>query len=119
MAARDGGGSVPERWGDRRGQRVTVEGTAVDAMAGAMVLRDDGGESIWIDGLDHWPKGYYRGGDDGRHVRVTGIVIERDDLPALVEQPGEQKQGIPVKSEAELAGARHRYLLTDAKWSPL
>jgi hypothetical protein len=51
-------------------------------------------------------------------VRVTGTVIERNDLPAFVPRPNEPlMQGIPVASESELPRARHRYLLANASWT--
>jgi hypothetical protein len=108
----------PTEWAALRGQRVTVEGKAANAKAGAIVVRGKEDPPIWIDGLASWPAGYDHGGSEGGAcVRVTGIVIERSDLPALVEKPSEPAmQGIPAASDADRERASRRYLLKDATW---
>jgi hypothetical protein len=59
-------------------------------------------------------------GDRGKHLRVTGTVIKRDDVPVYVEKPGElPRQGIPVKSEADVERLKWRFLLKGAKWTVL
>ena len=106
----------PGSWGDVLGRTLTLEGLAADAKLGALLLSDEG-DSVWIEGLDAWPEGFYRGADQGKRVRVTGTVILRDDLPVFVETPGEPaRAGVPVESEAELDAARRRYLLANARW---
>ncbi len=108
----------PKDWSGHVGQTVTLEGRAVDAKIGAL-LQGQGG-AIWIDGLDSWPEGFYSGGDQGKRLRVTGTVIKKDDLPVIVQKPGElPRAGIPVQSEEELERAKWRYLLKDAKWTVL
>jgi hypothetical protein len=108
----------PKDWSKVLGQTVTLEGTAANAMMGALLLGD--GNAIWIDGKDAWPAGFYEGGDKGKRLRVTGVVIKRDDVPAFVEKPGEgAKQGVPVKSEEELEKAKWRFLLKNATWTTL
>jgi hypothetical protein len=107
--------SWPTNWALYLNQKVTIEGVAVDSKLGAQLIGE--GADIWIDGLDYWPTGFYLGGRQGKHLRVTGIVIERNDLPIFV--PGEnteQKGGIPVKKEADLEKAKKRFLLKDASW---
>ena len=106
-----------ERW--KVGETVTLEGRALDEKVGAVLVNGD--RSIYIDGLDRWPAGFYRGGSDGKRVRVTGQVIEKSDLPVFVASStgGLQKAGIPVQSEEQVAAARLRWLLTGAKWEPL
>jgi hypothetical protein len=97
------------------GQTVTLEGTAANAKAGALLQLKDG--VIWIDGLDAWPEGFYTRGQ-GKHLRVTGTVIEKHDLPVFVQRPGEPAPaGIPVTSEEEREKASYRRLLKDAKWT--
>jgi hypothetical protein len=109
----------PKDWSKHLGQTVTLEGTAANAKLGALLLAGDG-ESIWIDGLDQWPEGFYSGGSKGKRVRVTGTVIKRDDMPVFVQKPGEPlREGIPVQSEEELEKAKWRFLLKDAKWTVL
>lgn len=108
----------PRDWSSHVGQTVTLEGTAVDLKFGARLHGD--GNAIWIDGLDAWPDGFYLGGEKGKRLRVTGVVIKRDDLPVFFQKPGEPvRQGMPVKSEEELATAKWRYLLKNAKWTVL
>lgn len=108
----------PRDWSSHVGQTVTLEGTAVDLKFGARLHGDR--NAIWIDGLDAWPDGFYSGGDQGKRLRVSGVVIKRDDLPVFFQKPGEPiRQGMPVKSEQELATAKWRYLLKNAKWTIL
>lgn len=108
----------PKDWSRHVGRKVALEGMAVNAKLGALLLAE--GQAIWIDGLDAWPPGFYSGGDQGKRLRVTGTVIKRDDLPVFVDKPGEPvRAGIPVQSERELETAKWRYLLQDAKWTVL
>jgi hypothetical protein len=108
----------PKEWSEYVGQTVTVEGTAANAKLGAFLLGKQ--ESIWIEGLDAWPEGFYSGGDQGKRVRVMGTVIRKDDVPVFVQKPGVPlPQGIPVASEEEREKAKWRYLLKDARWSVL
>ena len=108
----------PKAWAPLAGTRVTVEGTALDAKMGAILAGD--GVEIWIDGRDSWPDGYYHGCRNGRRVRVSGLVIVRDDLPVFVPEKGEpQRAGMPVPAGTDLAQACRRYLLSEARWTPL
>lgn len=100
------------------GQLVTLEGKALDAKEGAL-LEGDGG-SIWLEGIDGWPRGYYKGGDDGRRVRVTGVVIEKSDRPVFIDEPGApQKAGIPVPAGTDLKKAARRLLLRNPVYTPI
>jgi hypothetical protein len=106
----------PEGFEEHIGQIVTLEGTAADAKLGALLVGD--GNSIWIDGLESWPEGFYRGGDNSKRLRVTGKIIKRDDMPVFIQKPGEKASaGIPVKNEQELEQGKWRFLLKDAKWT--
>ncbi len=107
----------PKDWSEQLGQSVTVEGMALNAKLGAL-LGGDGGP-IWIDGRDEWPNGFYSGGNKGKRVRVTGVVIKRDDMPVFLQTGGVIPQGIPVNSEEELQKGKRRFLLRDAKWTLL
>ncbi len=50
-------------------------------------------------------------------VRVTGMVIRREDIPTFVQKAGEpEKSGVPVQSEADLPKAKRRYLLANVTW---
>ncbi|MGE3804667.1 MAG: hypothetical protein AB7K24_08360 [Gemmataceae bacterium] len=102
----------PKDWSTLVGKKITVAGTAQDRKLGATVVGE--GESIWIDGLHSWQQ------DNDRRVRVTGIVITRNDLPVFVPKPGEPvPQGIPIGRDEDLEKASRRYLLQDARWETL
>ena len=93
------------------GGRITVVGVARDAKLGALV-ETDRGATFWIAGLDSWPAEF-----SGKRVRVRGRAAEASDLPAFVRVPGEpEKSGIAVSSPAELAAARRRTVIHDARW---
>jgi hypothetical protein len=115
---RASGPAWPKDWSGHVGQTVTLEGTAANAKLGAILQGKDG--VIWIEGLDSWPEGFCSGGNQGKRLRVTGVVIRKDDLPVFVQKPGEPPSaGIPVASEEEREKAKRRYLLKDAKWTEL
>ncbi len=100
------------------GKRIAVEGWAVNRPIGAELVGDD--FSIWIDGLDFWPEGYYTGGDRGKRVKVTGVLAEDHALPVFIPEKGKPiPQGIPVPEGTDLYKASHRYLLKDARWELL
>jgi hypothetical protein len=108
----------PTNWSSLLGQTVTVEGTA-EALKVGPYLVSNGQGGIWIDGLDSWPAECFSG-DQGKRLRVTGTVIQKDDLPVFVLKPGELvPAGIPVRSEEEREKAKWRFLLTRAKWTVL
>jgi hypothetical protein len=110
--------SRPKDWSADVGRVVTVDGWVANQMLGASLQTEQG--TIFIDGRDSWQEGFYSGGDRGKHLRVTGTVIKRDDVPVFVQKPGEPpRQGIPVESEAELQTAKWRFLLKEAKWTVL
>ncbi len=93
------------------GHVITIEGLPEDAKLGA-VLMIGGARTVWIDGLDEWPRELR-----GKVVEVTGKVIERSDLPIFVHRDGEpERAGIPVGPGTDLAQARRRFLLTEARW---
>ena len=101
---------------DLLGKKITVEGTAVNAKLGALLITKDS-SSIWINGIDSWPTGYYLGGDNGKTLKVTGTLIEKYDLPVFIYKEGElPKSGIPVPVGTDLKEASRRYLLKGAKW---
>ncbi|MBI4852911.1 MAG: hypothetical protein HY819_14040 [Acidobacteria bacterium] len=110
--------SWPSDWTPYLNKKVVLEGIAIDSKLGAQLLGKD--NSIWIDGLDSWPKGFYQGGSQGKLLHVTGIVIERSDLPVFVPKEGEpQKTGIPVSQESDIPKAQKRFLLKDASWETI
>ncbi len=95
-----------------QGERVTVTGVAREAKVGPVVVTEDG--TVWID-LECWPDQLV-----GKRVRVEGVYVVRSDLPVFVRKEGEpEKSGIPVSSPEEVAEARKRTVLTDARWELL
>lgn len=103
---------------DYLGESIALEGKAANAKLGAQLI----GENfvIWIDGLGAWPEGFYLGGDEGKRIKVTGVVIEKHDLPVFIPREDEpEKTGIPVLKDTDLREASHRYLLKDAVWEPM
>lgn len=122
----------PDDWSTLLGQRVTIDGWAAEAKLGSMLDEDgqlDKG-SIWIDGK-RWPDGYYGGPDKRKHVRVTGTVIKRDDMPVYLAEKGTwppkvvnggdfpYRAGIPAYSKEELERYKWRFLLENATWKVL
>lgn len=98
------------------GKRVLLKGWAVNRKGGAVLVTDDG-EHVWIDGLASWPDGYYRGGDKGKRLRVSGTLDEDHGLPVFVQKEGEPiVQGVPVPEGTDLEKASHRFVLRDASW---
>ena len=100
---------------DLLGKKIEISGIAINAKLGALLITEDG--SIWINGKEEWPKGYYYGGDNGKKLKVTGTVIEKYDLPVFIQKEGELPQsGIPVPEGTDLKEASRRYLLKNVKW---
>ena len=94
----------------RLGTEVSVVGRAEDAKLGARIVAADK-PWIWLDGVHSWPEGYR-----GTLVRVTGILIERHDLPVFIPQPGEpMRGGMPVPPGTDLHEASQRYLLSNVR----
>jgi hypothetical protein len=107
----------PKDWSNLLGSMVTLEGRAANAKLGALLIGNS--TEIWIDGLDSWPNGFYNGGDSGKRLRVTGMVIKRDDMPVLMPGEGATRQGVGVSPGSDLEKAKSRYLLWGAKWTVL
>lgn len=87
---------------EQLGQAVTVQGTALNAHAGALLERA-GARNIYIDGLDRWPPEVY-----GKPVEVTGTLQSRRLAPEPVVSEG----GIPSHG---MAGGE-RLVLEGATW---
>lgn len=82
------------------GSQVTIEGTARNAMAGAVVLTADR-TPVYVDGLERWD-----GAFDGKKISASGTLRKRgaDDV---VAGNGEQASGI---------GADH-FVLEQPTWA--
>jgi len=95
------------------GKPVTLIGEAEVQKEGACLRGMD--FHIYVDALQDWPKELV-----GKKVSVSGIVIERYDLPVYVSRPGGPvRDARPVPAGTDVHKAAHRYLLKDAKWRPL
>jgi hypothetical protein len=106
----------PKDWSDCVGKLVTVDGVVVDMKIGAALFGDE--NTIFIDGIDSWPNGYWLGNKPGKRLRVTGTVIERHDLPVFIQKKDElPRQGIPVPEGTDLNKASQRFLIQNAKWT--
>ncbi len=103
--------NVPaNQWENLVGKEVAILGRAEDAKGGAVIITN--GSLVWIEDLNFWPDKFF-----GKKVRVTGIVIQKEDLPVFEIEPGsEQKTGIPVEPGTGIQRASLRYLLGGATW---
>ena len=101
---------------DNIGKQITLEGRCVDSMSGALLMGE--GFSIYLDGIERWPDGYYLGDDERTKVIVTGILSEDHGLHVFVQDDNDPviKHGIPVPKGTDLKKASHRYILLNAKW---
>lgn len=104
---------------DLLGQKIVIIGTPVNRKLGAILITEDS-TSIWIHGKENWPKRYYSGKDNRIKLRVTGIIIEKYDLPVYIHKEGDlPKAGIPVPEGTNLKEASHRYLIKNVRWKIL
>jgi hypothetical protein len=72
---------------DRVGSKVTVEGTARNGAAGAVVVTSDG--PVYLDGLESWDKA-----TDGKRVSARGVLRVQAG-GNLVNAKGEHSHGVP------------------------
>jgi hypothetical protein len=124
----------PRDWSELVGQMVTVDGWAEELKIGPYLVEDKGldgrGIAIRMDS-ERWSDGYFKGSGKSKHVRVTGTVISRDDVPVYFVESGTGSalgdtsgnvigpQGIPVYSKEELDRRKWRFLLKDVTWNVL
>ena len=84
------------------GESVTVEGTARNAAAGAMLKVAGYGRPIYIDGLDSWDEDLV-----GCALEVTGVLRARD---AQVPEGGDEPEhGLDTAT----------FVLDGAEWTPV
>jgi hypothetical protein len=98
------------------GKSITITGQTVNMKLGAVLISENG-ESIWMDGMDSWPDGYYVNESKTKTVKVTGTLIEKNDLPVFIASDSTIQQGIPQSKGTDLENASHRLLLKDYKYS--
>ena len=70
------------------GTQVTIEGTARNAAAGAVVLTDDR-TPVYVDGIASWDRA-----TDGKKVSASGTLRTRGGDP-VVNDRGEYSHGVP------------------------
>lgn len=87
-------------------------GSAVGSWTGIAESRKVGpylaGAEVYVDfGGSEWPEGVA-----GKRVTVTGVAVERHDLPVFVPRAGEPAmQGIPVEAGTDLREASKRVVI--------
>ena len=128
----DGVIAWPDDWSKHLGREVSVEGWAAYMKLGPVLTsaKEEYSNLIWIEGPS---------GKDGKpltprmgdRIRMTGMVIQRSDMPVYLAVRGtwppkmaEESQfpyraGIPVYSKEEYERSKKRFLLKDATWSVL
>jgi len=100
------------------GKKVTLIGKTVNMKLGAVLVLENG-QGIWMDEMGSWPNGYYTE-KESKSVQVTGVLIERYDLPVFVpSNDSTVKQGIPVQQGTDLKEASHRYLMKNYDWDEI
>jgi hypothetical protein len=72
---------------DKVGSKVTIEGTARNGAAGAVVVTSDG--PVYLGGLESWDKA-----TDGKRVSASG-VLRAHSGGSLVNAKGEYSHGVP------------------------
>lgn len=68
--------------------KVTIEGVARNAAAGAVVLTDDR-TPVYVAGLERWDRAF-----DGKNVSASG-TLRREAGDDVVNAKGEHSHGIP------------------------
>lgn len=102
------------------GKKVTIIGKSTNEKVGATITLTNG-KRIYIEDFDSWPKNYYLGENQSKTVKITGILIEKYDLP-IQEYPDTDstsflvKQAIQVPKGTDLKKASHRFLLKNVSW---
>jgi len=100
------------------GRKVTLIGKAENDKLGAVLVLESG-QTIWMNKMNSWPNGYYTE-KESKSVQVTGVLIERYDLPVFVPSNDSiVKQGIPVPKGTDLKEASHRYLMKNYNWNEI
>lgn len=100
------------------GKKIIVIGKSVNMKLGAALLLENGNR-IWIDKMEGWPIDFYPDEDNAKTLKVTGVLIEENDLPIFVQNENARiaQQGIPVPNGTNLNEASKRFLLKKATWS--
>ncbi|WP_143337178.1 hypothetical protein [Dokdonia pacifica] len=109
-----------QKWTPLLGEKITLTGEAVNYKIGAGLLIKKDSINIWINGLRSWPENYYLGEGKSKTLEVSGVLIEKYDLPVFRRskdpKSGITRTGIPIPYGINLKKASHRFLLKDANW---
>lgn len=98
------------------GKKITVTGKTVNVKLGAQLILE-GGAIIWMDGMEGWPVGFYEYEMQAKTVKVTGVLIEKHDLPVFIgDENGAIQQGMPIPEGTGIKEASQRYVLKKYKW---
>jgi hypothetical protein len=99
------------------GKRITVKGKTVNLKGGAALILENGTQ-IWMDDMESWPLGYFINEQDTKIVKVSGILIERNDLPVFIYKDNDSliQQGIPMPEGTDLNKASHRFVFEKYEW---
>jgi hypothetical protein len=70
------------------------------------------GPNVYVDlQSDRWPSNV-----EGKQVTVTGVAVEKHDLPVFIRKPGEPEMGgIPVPPGTDLYKASARIVIENAR----
>lgn len=105
------------------GKKITLIGKSENEKIGA-TLKLSNKKRIYIENFHSWPNNYSFGNEKSKTVKVTGILIERNDLPVFISDDNYDgksiiQQGIPVPKRTDLKKISHRFLLKDVTWKIL
>lgn len=84
-------------------------GIAYDQKGGATVHTDWG--IFWVDNLDSWPDGW-----NGKPIRISGEIVEKNDNPVFVDTSKTIVQGIPVENTEQATRHSKRIWIVNAKY---
>ena len=82
-------------------RRVTLNGTAFNALGGAVVADSDGEWLVYVDGLEWWDDDDY-----GGNVEITGLLVRESIAPDPVVKHGRHTHGAVGKA----------LIIRDATW---
>ena len=81
-------------WENALGGEVSINGTAYNAKAGAVVLTDSDDEPIYLQGLHAWEDNVI-----GRRVSIEGVLHRRSIYPQAQNIDGIRSQGITGRDQ--------------------
>ncbi|MCB1174883.1 MAG: hypothetical protein KDK39_15030 [Leptospiraceae bacterium] len=111
--------STESGWQTKIGQRVTLQGLAVNSKSGAMLLVD--GTPVYMAAMHEWPTEIADNSSRAVRLTVQGVLQTDSLLPIISEQDpqAEQSSGIPVAADVDREQARQRFILTSYRFQIL